>query len=56
MLGERLLDPDLKENSEIQEIEGLGLLPSVTAFGVGENARNYLQKRSRQLKSFLNFK
>ena len=48
MLGERLLDPDLKENSEIREIEGLGLLPSVTAFGVGEKRTIRTEGRVRR--------
>ena len=32
MLGRRLLDPELRENAELKEIDGLGLLPSVTDF------------------------
>ena len=32
MLGERLCDPDLRENSELKEINGLGLLPCETDF------------------------
>lgn len=32
MLGERLKDPDLRENSELKEIDGLGLLPCETDF------------------------
>ena len=32
MLGLRLLDPELRENAELREIEGLGLLPAVTDF------------------------
>ena len=32
MLGCRLLDPELRENAELKEIDGLGLLPSVTDF------------------------
>ncbi|MBR1673093.1 MAG: cobyric acid synthase [Fretibacterium sp.] len=32
MLGRRLLDPELRENAELTEIDGLGLLPSVTVF------------------------
>lgn len=48
MLGERLLDPDLKENSEIREIEGLGLLPSMTAFGAGEKRTVRTEGRVRR--------
>ena len=48
MLGERLLDPDLKENSEIREIKGLGLLPSVTAFGAGEKRTVRTEGRVRR--------
>ncbi|MCR5347940.1 MAG: cobyric acid synthase, partial [Fretibacterium sp.] len=32
MLGRRLLDPELRENTELKEIEGLGLLPAETDF------------------------
>ena len=33
MMGRRLEDPDLRENSEMRGIDGLGLLPVVTRFG-----------------------
>lgn len=33
MLGRRLEDPHLRENSELCGIDGLGLLPAVTVFG-----------------------
>ena len=36
MLGCRLLDPDLRENTELREIAGLGLLPAVTDFRARE--------------------
>ena len=36
MMGERLLDPELRENRELRELPGLGLLPLTTMFGVGE--------------------
>lgn len=32
MLGSRLLDPDLRENAELKEIDGLNLLPCETDF------------------------
>ncbi|MCR4818035.1 MAG: cobyric acid synthase [Fretibacterium sp.] len=32
MLGCRLLDPELRENGELKETDGLGLLPAVTDF------------------------
>ena len=35
MMGRRLEDPDLRENSELRGIDGLGLLPIVTEFGTG---------------------
>ncbi|WP_347713578.1 hypothetical protein [uncultured Fretibacterium sp.] len=35
MMGRRLEDPDLRENSELRGIDGLGLLPIVTEFRAG---------------------
>ena len=35
MMGRRLEVPDLRENSELRGIDGLGLLPTVTRFGAG---------------------
>lgn len=36
MAGRRLLDPDLRENKEFRELDGLGLLPAVTSFTAAE--------------------
>lgn len=36
VMGRKLLDPDLRENSEFKELDGLGLLPASTSFTSAE--------------------